>query len=184
MTYKTSMLVIALFALSIVIPSSVSLDVFAQNKTNTSTTITGQPETGIVNQTTIPAQQTNVTVKQSTQPVPQGAIQPIGNVSSGSATNLTELGNQTLVKPIGPATTTTINATQIPFNQTTLEVENQTQGQQQPNQTQGQQQPNQTQGQQQPNQTQGQQQQQSNNQSGKGPLEQIGESISKTFGGK
>ena len=178
------MLVIALFALSIVIPTSVSLDVFAQNKTNTSTTITGQPETGIVNQTTIPAQQTNITVKQSTQPVPQGAIRPIGNVSSQSATNLTELGNQTLVKPIGPATTTTINATRIPFNQTTLEVENQTQGQQQPNQTQGQQQPNQTQGQQQPNQTQGQQQQQSNNQSGKGPLEQMGESISKTFGGK
>ena len=91
-----------------------------------------------------------------------------------------------MVKPIGPATTTTINATQIPFNQTMLEVENQTQGQQQPNQTQEQQQPNQTQEQQQPNQTQEQQQQQqqSNNQSGKGPLEQIGESISKTFGGK
>ena len=177
MTYKTSMLIIALFALSIIIPTSVSLDVFAQNKTNTSTTITGQPETGIVNQTTIPAQQTNVTVKHTTQPVPQGALQPIGNVSSGSGTNLTELGNQTMVKPIGPATTTTINATQIPFNQTMLEVENQTQEQQQPNQTQEQQQPNQTQEQQ-------QQQQQSNNQSGKGPLEQMGESISKTFGGK
>ena len=165
MTYKTRMLIIALFALSIVIPISVSLDVLAQNKTNNSTTITGQPESGIINQTTIPGQQTNVTVEHTTQPVPQGALQPIGNVSSGSAANLTELGNQTLVKPTGPATTTTINATQIPFNQTTLEVENQSQGQQQPNQTQG-------------------QQQQSNNQSGKGPLEQMGETISKTFGGK
>ena len=160
----------AMFALSVtVIATTVSSDLFAQNKTNASTTITGQPKTGIVNQTTIPAQQTNVTVEHTTQPVPQEALQPIGNVSSGPATNITELGNQTLVKPTGPATTTTINATQIPFNQTVLEVENQTQSQQQ-------------QQQQQPNQTQPQQQR--DNQSGKGPLEQMGESISKTFGGK
>ena len=76
------MLIIALFALSIVIPISVSLDVLAQDKTNNSTTITGQPESGIINQTTIPGQQTNVTVEHTTQPVPQGALQPIGNVSS------------------------------------------------------------------------------------------------------
>ena len=77
MTYKTRMLIIALFALSIVIPISVSLDVLAQNKTNNSTTITGQPESGIINQTTIPGQQTNVTVKHTTQPVPQGAFDPL-----------------------------------------------------------------------------------------------------------
>jgi hypothetical protein len=174
MIYKTNMLIIALFLSNIIIPISVLSDVLAQNNTNTSTTITGRPETGIINQTSIPAVQTNVTVERTTQPVPQEALQPIGNLSSGSVTNLTKLENQTLIKPTGPATTTTINATQIPFNQTVTEVENQTQGQQQQQQ---QQQPNQTQGQQ-------QQQQQSNNQSGKGPLEQMGEAISKTFGGK
>lgn len=36
-----------------------------------------------------------------------------------------------MLQPTGPATTTTVNATQIPFNQTVLEVENQSQGQQQ-----------------------------------------------------
>jgi hypothetical protein len=162
------MLIITMIVLSIItIAATASLDLFAQNKTTTSTTITGQPKAGVVNQTTIPAQQTNVTVEHTKEPVPQGALQSVGNVSSGPATNLTELGNQTLVKPTGPATTTTINATQIPFNQTILEIENQTESQQQ---------------QQQSNQTQSQQQ--SENQSGKGPLEQMGEAISKTFGGK
>ena len=49
-----------------------------------------------------------------------------------------------MLKPTGPAITTTVNATQIPFNQTVLEVENQSQEEQQ--QQQQQQQPNQTQG--------------------------------------
>ena len=164
MIHKKSIVFIALFALSIIIPTSVSVTAFAQNQTETSATLTGQPETGIINQTTIPAEQTNITVEQTTQPVQQQALQPLGNVSSGPAANLTELENKTMLKPTGPAITTTVNATQIPFNQTVLEVENQSQGQQQ-----------------QPNQTQGQQQQ--DNQSEKGPLEQMGDAISKTFGG-
>jgi hypothetical protein len=169
MVHKKSIVFIALFALSIIIPTSVSVTAFAQNQTETSATLTGQPETGIINQTTIPAEQTNITVEQTTQPVQQQALQPLGNVSSGPAANLTELENKTMLKPTGPAITTTVNATQIPFNQTVLEVENQSQEQQQQQQ------------QQQPNQTQGQQQQ--DNQSEKGPLEQMGDAISKTFGG-
>ena len=168
MIHKKSTVFIALFALSIIITTSVSVTAFAQNQTETSAALTGQPETGIINQTTIPAEQTNITVEQTTQPVQQQALQPLGNVSSGPATNLTELENKTMLKPTGPAITTTVNATQIPFNQTVLEVENQSQGKQQ-------------QQQQQPNQTQGQQQQ--GNQSEKGPLEQMGDAISKTFGG-
>ncbi len=145
-----------------------SSNVFAQteNETETAATITGEPETSIINQTTIPAEQTNITVEQTTEQVGEQALEPLGNLSVGQPSNLTEIENRTVVEPTGPATTTIVNTTQIPFNQTTtLDVENQTQGQQQ--QQQQQEQSNQSSG-------GGQQQQQ-------GPLEQMGEAVGDLF---
>jgi hypothetical protein len=170
MIHKKSIVFIALFALSIIIPTSVSVTAvsataFAQNQTETTATLTGQPETGIINQTTIPAEQTNITVEQTTQPT-AAFLQPLATFHLVRTANLTGLKINNASQQV--LHTTTVNATQIPFNQTVLEVENQSQGQQQ-------------QQQQQPNQTQGQQQQ--GNQSEKGPLEQMGDAISKTFGG-
>jgi len=145
-----------------------SSNVFAQteNETETAATITGETETSIINQTTIPAEQTNITVEQTTEQVGEQALEPLGNLSVGQPSNLTEIENRTVVEPTGPATTTIVNTTQIPFNQTTtLDVENQTQGQQQ--QQQQQEQSNQSSG-------GGQEQQQ-------GPLEQMGEAVGDLF---
>ena len=98
--------------------------------------VTGPPETTVLNKTTIPAQQTNVTVNQTTKPVSQQALQPLENLTqSQAATNLSGFENKTMVTPIGNATTTTVNTTTVPFNQTmvTAGEANQTtvQGQQQ-----------------------------------------------------
>jgi hypothetical protein len=95
---------------------------FAQmpNATNqTTANMTGQPETTVLNKTTIPAQQTNVTVNQTTKPVSQQALQPLENLTqSQAATNLSGIQNKTMVAPTGNATTTVVNKTTVPFNQT------------------------------------------------------------------
>ena len=101
--------------------------------------VTGQPATTVLNKTTIPAQQTNVTVNQTTKPVSQQALQPLENLTqSQAATNLSGFENKTMVTPTGNATTTMVNKTTVPFNQTmvTAGEANQTTGQQ--NQQQGQ----------------------------------------------
>src|SRR5919108_2043044 len=116
--------------------------------------VIGPPETTVLNKTTIPAQQTNVTVNQTTKPVSQQALQPLENLTqSQAATNLSGFENKTMVTPTGNATTTVVNKTTVPFNQTMVTVgeANQTTGQGQA----GQQQQNQTQ--QQQNQTGGNQ---------------------------
>ena len=47
--------------------------------------ITGKPETTIVNKTTIPAQQTTVTVNETTSSIDQSALQPLQNQTLGEA---------------------------------------------------------------------------------------------------
>jgi hypothetical protein len=141
--------------------------------------VTGQPETTVLNKTTIPAQQTNVTVNQTTEPVSPQALQPLENLTqSQAATNLSGFENKTMVTPAGNATTTIVNKTTVPFNQTmvTAGEANQTTGQGQA----GQQQQNQTQ--QQQNQTGGNQTGGAQNQTQKGPLEQLGETLGGIFG--
>jgi hypothetical protein len=148
-------------------------DTASQNQT--SATVTGSAQSLALNKTTIPAEQTSVTVNQTTKPIEgQAQLQPLENLTmQQQLPNLTNIQNQTMVQPAGPATTTIVNQTTVPFNQTIIGTENNTtpqQALQQSNQT-GQQQG----GQQQSNQT-GQQQ--------GGPLGSIGETVGKLFGGQ
>ena len=135
--------------------NSLSSTAFAQGNQTTGTTassssssssssnqtgaqVTGQPETTVLNETTIPAQQTNVTVNQTAEPVGPQALQPLENLTqSQSAANLSGFENKTMVTPTGKATTTLVNKTTVPFNQTMVGAgeANQTTGQQ--NQTGG-----------------------------------------------
>lgn len=129
--------------------NSLGSTAFAQGNQTTATTassssnqtgaqVTGQPETTVLNETTIPAQQTNVTVNQTAEPVSPQALQPLENLTqSQSAANLSGFENKTMVTPTGPATTTLVNKTTVPFNQTMVGAgeANQTTGQQ--NQTGG-----------------------------------------------
>src|ERR671920_2442981 len=124
----------------------------SSSSNQTGAQVTGQPETTLLNKTTVPAQQTNVTVNQTTEPVSPQALQPLENLTqSQSAANLSGFENKTMVTPTGPASTTLVNKTTVPFNQTMV-------GAGEANQTTGQQ--NQTGGGQQEQQ---QQQQQANN---------------------
>ena len=119
--------------------------VFAQgNQTTTASPnqtgaqVTGQPETTLLNETTIPAQQTNVTVNQTTEPVSPQALQPLENLTQSQPdANLSGIENKTMVTPTGNATTTVVNKTTVPFNQTMVSAgeANQTTGQQQQQQT-------------------------------------------------
>ena len=163
--------------------------VLAQSNSNdtsgnqTRAEITGGPETTIINKTTIPAQQTTVTVNETTSSIDQSALQPLQNQTLGDVpVDLSGIENKTVLQPTGEAQTTMLNKTTVPFEQTTVEGMNQTgaqQAQQQGGQGQGQ-------GQQQGNQTetqaqqQGGQGQQQGNQSS-GPLEQLGEAIKAPF---
>jgi hypothetical protein len=176
--------------------TSLGSTAFAQSNQTTSTPspapnqtgaqVTGQPETAILNKTTIPAQQTNVTVNQTSEPVSPQALQPLENLTqSQSAANLSGIENKTMVTPTGNATTTVVNKTTVPFNQTMVSAgeANQTTGQQQ--QGQGQQQTsNATSSSQQSGAGGGGGGNQQNNTQGGGsdPLSQMGESIGKIFG--
>lgn len=163
---------------------------------------TEQPETTIVNKTTIPVEQTNITVTQTTEPVSEQALQPlgeIGEIQQQPQVNLSSIENRTILDPAGQATTTIVNETEIPFNQTTISAQdnaNVTATQEQQNQTSGAQGADQAriisgntteatidttenatvvtgggQGQQE------QQGQQNQNQNQQGPLEQLGEAV-------
>ena len=182
--------------------TSIGSVAFAQSNQKTTTTaspspspspnqtgaqVTGQPETTVLNKTTIPAQQTNVTVNQTTEPVSPQALQPLENLTqSQAAANLSGIENKTMVTPTGNATTTIVNKTTVPFNQTMVSAgeANQTTGQQQ--QGQGQQQTsNATSSSQQSGAGGGggQENQQNNTQGGgNDPLSQMGESLGNIFG--
>jgi hypothetical protein len=186
-----------------------------QGQNQTSAAITGAPQTFAVNQTTVPAQQTSVQINQTTKPIEgQGQIQPLENQTLQQQTpNLSGLKNQTMVQATGPAITTIVNKTTVPFNQTSVETGNMTGSVQQQNQSaqqgqgQGQQASQQQNQSAQQGQGQGQQASQQQNQSAqqgqanpvggsnqqqqqpqqqnqsKGPLEQLGESVGNLVGG-
>jgi hypothetical protein len=173
-----------IFALMIlaIIGNSIQNIALAQSNSNSNETsvnqtgaeIIGKPETTIINKTTIPAQQTTVTVNKTPSSLDQSALQPLQNQTMTEApADLSAFKNKTVLQPTGEAQTTMVNKTTVPFEQTTVEGINQTGGQQQ-------QQDNQTitQGQQQGGQEQ--QQQKQGNQSS-GPLEKIGETITGVF---
>jgi len=101
----------------------------ATSQNDTMATITDNPQTTIANQTTIPAQQTTVTVNQTTKPLDKSQIIPLGNQTlTQQPGNLSNLENKTILQPTGPATTIIANKTIIPFNQTTVEMGNITNG--------------------------------------------------------
>src|ERR671910_19422 len=176
-----------------ILGNSIQNTVLAQSNSNdtsgnqTRAEITGGPETTIINKTTIPAQQTTVTVNETTSSIDQSALQPLQNQTLGDVpVDLSAIENKTVLQPTGEAQTTMLNKTTVPFEQTTVEGINQTGTQQQGNQTGTQQQGRQAQQQQQGNQTgtqqqggQGQQQQQGNQtgtqqQGGQGQQQQQG----------
>src|ERR671912_338964 len=160
--------VFAIMVLAI-IGNSIPNTVMGQSNSNdtsgnqTRAEITGGPETTIINKTTIPAQQTTVTVNETTSSIDQSALQPLQNQTLGDVpVDLSGIENKTVLQPTGEAQTTMLNKTTVPFEQTTVEGINQTGTQQQGGQQQG----NQTGTQQQGGQQQGQQQQQQGNQTG------------------
>jgi hypothetical protein len=113
---------------------------FAQtpNATNQTTAkTTGQPETTVLNKTTIPAQQTRVTVNETSKPtMTNGTLQPLENLTNQTQAppSLSGIENKTMVTPTGNATTTVVNKTTVPFNQTMVTGgSNQSQQQQQTN---------------------------------------------------
>ncbi len=139
------------------------------SQNQTSATVTGSAQSLALNKTTIPAQQTSVTVNQTTKPIQgQVQLQPLENLTmQQQQPNLTNLQNKTMVQAAGPATTTIVNQTTVPFNQTIIGTENSTTPQQALQQS---------------NQTAQSVQQQSNQ--SKNPLDQIGETVGKMIGGK
>jgi hypothetical protein len=173
-------ILLTVFAIMVlaIIGNSIQNIALAQSNSNetsgnqTRAEITGKPETTIINKTTIPAQQTTITVNETTSSRNQSALQPLQNQTLGEApVDLSAIKNKTVLQPTGEAQTTMINKTTVPFEQTTVEGINQTQAQQQ--------QGGQGQQQQQGNQTETQAQQQDNKSSG--PLEKIGEALTGAF---
>lgn len=95
----------------------------APNTTNqTSAKITGQPEITVLSKTITPAQQTTMTVNQTSEPMTNQALQPLENLTNQTQplSSLSGIENKTMVVPTGNATTTVVNKTTIPFNQTTV----------------------------------------------------------------
>ena len=129
--------VFAIMVLTI-IGCSIQNTVVAQSNSNDSSgnqtraEITDEPETTIINKTTIPAQQTTVTVNETTSSLDKSALQPLQNQTMTEApVDLSAFKNKTVRQPTGEAQTTMLNKTTVPFEQTTVEGINQTQGQQQ-----------------------------------------------------
>ena len=121
-----------------IIGCSIQNTVVAQSNSNDSSgnqtraEITGKPETTIINKTTIPAQQTTVTVNKTTSSLDQSALQPLQNQTMAQApVDLSAFKNKTILQPTGEAQTTMLNKTTVPFEQTTVGGINQTQTQQQ-----------------------------------------------------
>ena len=119
---------------------------YAQNNQTSSSNqttakVTGTPQSTILNKTTIPAQQTTVKVNETTKPVGQQSLKPLQNLTQQQQqqqpSSLSGIQNKTMVVPTGKATTTLVNKTTVPFNQTMVKSgsANQTQQQQPSNVT-------------------------------------------------
>jgi len=108
----------------------------SSSSNQTTAKVTGTPQSTILNKTTIPAQQTTVKVNQTTKPVGQQSLKPLQNLTQQQQQqqpgNLSDIQNKTMVVPTGKATTTLVNKTTVPFNQTIVKSgsANQTQQQQ------------------------------------------------------
>src|ERR671938_389622 len=88
-TKTNSLLILLTFAFGIMLASTISVVIFAQkNQTTTNVAPAGKQATKIINQTSIPANQTTITVQKKTEPV--------GNVPipSGNQTKLSPPGSQ------------------------------------------------------------------------------------------
>jgi hypothetical protein len=113
----------------------------SSSSNQTTAKVTGTPQSTILNKTTIPAQQTTVKVNQTTKPVGQESLKPLQNLTQQQQqqqpSNLSGIQNKTMVVPTGKATTTLVNKTTVPFNQTMVKSgsANQTQQQQPSNVT-------------------------------------------------
>ena len=130
-----SLLIVLTFAFGIMLASTIStasVVVFAQknqtktasssgNQTTTNVTPAGKQATRIINQTSIPANQTTTTIQKKTEPVGNIPIPSRNQIKlspPGSQAKLPAVSNQTTVAPIGKATTTVINQTSTPLNVT------------------------------------------------------------------
>jgi hypothetical protein len=130
-----SLLIVLTFAFGIMLASTIStasVVVFAQknqtktasssgNQTTTNVTPAGKQATRIINQTSIPANQTTTTIQKKTEPVgniPIPSSNQLKLSSPSSQAKLPAVSNQTTVTPIGKATTTVINQTSTPLNVT------------------------------------------------------------------
>jgi hypothetical protein len=121
---ESSLLIVLTLAFGIMLASTISAAsfiVFAQkNQTTTNVTPAGKQATKIINQTSIPANQTTTTVQKKTEPV--GNVPIPGNKTvlspAGSQAKLPAVSNKTTVTPTGQATTTIINQTSTPLNVT------------------------------------------------------------------
>ena len=91
------------------------------NQTTTNVAPAGKEATRIINQTSIPANQTTTSIQKKTEPVGNVPI-PTGNQLKlsppGSQAKLPAVSNKTSVTPTGKATTTIINQTSTPLNVT------------------------------------------------------------------
>src|SRR5436309_16045292 len=115
---KSSLLILLTVAFGIMLGSTISaasLVVFAQkNQTTTNVAPAGQQATKIINQTSIPANQTTTAVQKKTESVGNVTL-PSGNQTKlsppGSQAKLPAVSNKTSVTPTGKAATTIINQT-------------------------------------------------------------------------
>src|SRR2546423_1864918 len=114
MMRKTTSLVIVLpLVFGIILASTfsaASVVVFAQKNQTTTTNVTpeGKQATKIINQTSIPANQTTTTIQKKSEPV--GNVPLPGNQTKlsppGSQAQLPPVSNKTTTTPAGKATTT------------------------------------------------------------------------------
>jgi len=136
-TKTNSLLIVLTFAFGIMLASTISaasVVVFAQknqtdtgassssgNQTTTNVAPAGKEATRIINQTSVPANQTTTTVQKKTEPVGNVPIPSSNQLKlspPGSQAKLPSVSNKTTVTPTGQATTTTINQTSTPLNVT------------------------------------------------------------------
>jgi hypothetical protein len=138
-----SLLIVLTFAFGIMLASTIStasVVVFAQknqtktasssgNQTTTNVTPAGKQATRIINQTSIPANQTTTTIQKKTEPVGNIPIPSSNQLKlspPGSQAKLPPVSNKTTVTPAGKATTTVINQTSTPLNVTSTNATNAT----------------------------------------------------------
>ena len=119
------LLIVLTLAFGVIMTSTISaasVAVFAQkNQTTTNVTPSGKQATKIINQTSIPANQTTTTIQKKSQSVGKVPIPSSNQLklsAPGSQAKLPAVSNKTSVTPTGKATTTIINQTSTPINVT------------------------------------------------------------------